>query len=41
MSNANKGEGTHWLIRLGVRKTMARVIVATAIAAPFGSKLFF
>ena len=39
INNAKRGEGTHWLIRRGVRNTIARVIMATPIAAPLGSKL--
>ena len=37
-NNAKRGDGTHSLNYLGVRKTIARVITATEIAAPFGSK---
>ena len=38
INKANRGEGTHWLIFLGVRNTIPRVIIATPIAAPFGWK---
>ena len=39
INKARRGEGTHWLIFLGVRNTMPSVIIATPIAAPFGWKL--
>ena len=37
MSRANSGDGTHWRIRAGVRKTTARVITPMLIAAGFGN----
>ena len=38
INKANRGEGTHWLIFLGVRNTIPSVIIATPIAAQFGWK---